>query len=189
MGYMNPTKTVFRWSDAEVRASDIASLERTPILTKEVYVDRPAAWLDSRHGADCLSPRETLGHLIEGEIGLWIPRARHILQSKEESPFEPFDVTVGNKISYQRSVEDLVDEFARLRAASLLELERLQINDLYLGKIGIHPKFGRVTLDELLSTWVAHDLYHLGQIFKAFAAPFQASIGPWQEFLNLPNFN
>ena len=179
----------FRWSDPEVRAADLTSLARTPILVKEIYQGRPDRWLDSRHGSECLSPREVLGHFIVLDTFGWLTRMRLILDSAEPQTFAPFDISSGHAISYEKRVEDLVAEFALLRANKVEELSELPLTDADLGKLGIHPKFGLVTLDQLISTWVAHDLYHLGQIFKSFAAPFQPSIGPWQEFLNLPQFN
>ena len=179
----------YRWCDLDLRAADIVSLTRTPILVKEIYRDRPDAWLDSRHAPDCLSPREVLGHFIVLDTYGWLTRMRLILDSTEPQAFVPFDVSSGNPISYEKSVEDLIAEFAELRSRNLEQLAELQLTDVALGKLGIHPKFGLVTLDQLISTWVAHDLYHLGQVFKSFAAPFQPFIGPWQEFLNLPQFN
>ena len=38
-----------------------------------------------------------------------------------------------------------------------------------LGRRGVHPTFGEVTLGQLLATWVVHDLNHLGQIVKTMA--------------------
>lgn len=179
----------YRWSEPAVRSADIASLARTPALVRAIVLDRTPEWLDSRHAGDCLSPRETLGHFIYCETNNWIPRVRHILESEEERPFQPFDVFGGNRISQERNVAALVQEFARLRHAGLKQLEQFQITDFDLGKTGLHPVLGPVTLDQLLATWVAHDLYHLGQIFKSFSAPFRSAIGPWQTILNLPQFN
>jgi len=167
----------------------MASLARTPALFREIIAGRPDSWLDSRHAEDSLSPREVLGHFIYGEEVDWMPRIRQILSSGQDHPFTPFDVYGGNAMSHERGVEDLLAEFETARRANLEELEGLGIAGADLGKTGIHPAFGVVTLDELLSTWVCHDLYHLGQIFKSFSAPFRDAIGPWQEFLNVPNFN
>lgn len=172
-----------------MRAGDVTSLSRTPILVKEIYQDRPESWLDSRHVPDCLSPREVLGHFIVLDTYGWLTRMRLILDSAEPQTFVPFDVSSGNAISHERSVDALIKEFATLRAGNLEMLSEIELTDAELGKQGIHPKFGLVTLDQLISTWVAHDLYHLGQVFKSFSVPFLPYIGPWQEFLNLPQFN
>ena len=52
-----------------------------------------------------------------------------------------------------------------------------------LDRRGVHPTFGEVTLGQLLATWVAHDLNHLGQIVKAMAKQYAHAVGPWREFL------
>jgi hypothetical protein len=52
-----------------------------------------------------------------------------------------------------------------------------------LGRRGIHPSFGEVTISQLLATWVVHDLNHLGQIVKTMAKQYTLAIGPWREFL------
>jgi hypothetical protein len=179
----------FRWADRAVRSGDVDSLARTPEIVRETLGLRLDAWLDARHISDGFSPREALGHMIHAEDENWIPRIRHILELGEGEPFKPFDVLGGNLMSHETGMPELIEAFADRRHASLEQLARLSITTDDLGKTGLHPAFGRVTLDQLLSTWVAHDLYHLGQIFKSFSAPFREAIGPWQEFLNLPNFN
>jgi hypothetical protein len=170
-----------------VLSSEFGSLRRTPSLLAEVVRGRPQEWMARRHRPDCLSPTEMLGHFIVGEQVDWMPRVRIILEFGESRPFEPFDVYSGNAIEGGPDV--LLAEFARLRERNVCDLERLNLTQEDLARTGIHPAFGRVTLDQLIATWVAHDLYHLGQIFKAFAAPLQPRIGPWQEYLNLPDFN
>lgn len=170
-------------------SEEIQSLRQTPRVLAAAVKDRPDEWLDSRHRPDRLSPREVLGHLVVGEQIDWVPRIRIILSHGESRPFDPFDVLAGNQMSRERSVGDLVKEFEVLRSANVTAVERLGLTRDDLSKAGTHPGLGRVTLDELMATWVSHDLYHLGQIFKSYAAPFQARVGPWQEFLNLPDFN
>jgi hypothetical protein len=168
-------------------ADEIRSLRRTPRLLAEVLEGRPDEWLDRRHRPDCLSPREVPSHFIVGEQVDWMPRVRIILEYGESRPFEPFDVYSGNEIA--GSQEALLEEFARLREANVLALQELNLTPEDLARTGTHPAFGRVTLDQLIATWVAHDLYHLGQILKAFASPLEGRIGPWQEYLHLPDFN
>jgi hypothetical protein len=52
-----------------------------------------------------------------------------------------------------------------------------------LGRRGVHPAFGEVTLGQLLATWVVHDLNHLGQIVKTMAKQYTRAVGPWRELL------
>ena len=66
-----------------------------------------------------------------------------------------------------------------------LELETLgslvEIEDL--GRRGVHPTFGEVTLEQLLATWVVHDLNHIGQIVKTMAKQYRQAVRPCSEFL------
>jgi hypothetical protein len=50
---------------------------------------------------------------------------------------------------------------------------------------GIHPAFGEVTMEQLLSTWVVHDLNHIHQIARVMAKQYQAEVGPWVEYLGV----
>jgi len=50
---------------------------------------------------------------------------------------------------------------------------------------GIHPTFGEVTLSQLLSTWVVHDLKHISQISRVMAKQYKAEVGPWIEYLRI----
>ena len=52
-------------------------------------------------------------------------------------------------------------------------------------RTGIHPKFGRVTLRQLLATWVAHDMDHLMQISRVLGKQLKDDVGPWTEFLRV----
>jgi hypothetical protein len=48
---------------------------------------------------------------------------------------------------------------------------------------GEHPELGPVTLRNLLATWVAHDLNHLGQIARVMAKQYRDAVGPWRQYL------
>lgn len=57
--------------------------------------------------------------------------------------------------------------------------------EIILSKKGIHPAFGEVTLSQLLSTWVVHDLNHIAQICRVMAKQYKAEVGPWIEYLKI----
>jgi hypothetical protein len=57
----------------------------------------------------------------------------------------------------------------------------LSVGDFRL--TGEHPTFGAVTAEQLLATWVAHDLGHLAQISRVMAKQYRDAVGPWQAFL------
>jgi len=40
-----------------------------------------------------------------------------------------------------------------------------------------------VTLSQLLSTWVVHDLGHVGQIVRVMAKQYDEAVGAWKAYL------
>jgi len=57
-----------------------------------------------------------------------------------------------------------------------------------LEKMGIHPKLGEVSLRNLLSTWVVHDLTHIAQITRVMAKQYTTEMGPWPQFFRILEF-
>src|SRR6185503_20153297 len=97
-------------------------------------------------GPDTFSPFDNIGHLIDGEETYWIPRARIILAGGPNPRFEPYDRFRHRERNAGRSLESLLEEFARLRAANLVVLESWQLTDSQLELRGEHPGLGPVTL-------------------------------------------
>jgi hypothetical protein len=56
-----------------------------------------------------------------------------------------------------------------------------------LDRRGRHPAFGPVTLRQLLSTWMAHDLDHVSQIARVIARQYSDEVGPWRAYLRIIN--
>ena len=79
----------------------------------------------------------------------------------------------------------LLDEFAALRRDSLKELSSLKLTDDDLDRRGTHPELGVVTLRQLISTWVAHDLDHVAQIARVLARQYSDEVGPWRAYLRV----
>lgn len=50
---------------------------------------------------------------------------------------------------------------------------------------GEHPALGRVTLRQLLASWVAHDLGHISQAYRVMAKQFRDAVGPWRAYLTI----
>jgi hypothetical protein len=166
-------------------AQAVAVLERTPRVLQEFLLGLPAPWLHGNEGPDTWSPSDVLAHLIGGEETDWIVRARIILARGPDRRFEPFDrVGAINRLKDRPSPE-LLQVFADLRARNLAELASWQLTPEQLELTGDHPEFGQVTLDQLLATWVVHDLGHLAQIARVMARQYQADVGPWQAYLSI----
>src|SRR5215471_18766394 len=157
--------------------SAVPMLERTPAVLRTLLAELPDQWTHVDEGAGTWSVCEVLAHLIHGENADWIPRVRHLMEWGERKPFPPFDRTFGFAERRERPVEELVEEFARLRRESLASLAALNLTRADLAREGRHSEFGRVTLAQHLSTWVAHDLTHLSQIVRVMAVQYREAVG------------
>jgi len=160
-----------------------AVLERTPHALRAMLAGLPPAWTDATEGPETWSPYVIVGHLVHGERTDWIPRARLILAQAAERRFAPFDRFAQLREGRGRPLAELLDEFARLRAESLATLAAWRLTDAQLALEGEHPEFGPVTLRQLLSTWVAHDLGHLAQTARVMAKQYREAVGPWRAYL------
>jgi hypothetical protein len=161
----------------------LAILARTPATLDAWLRDLPETWSQVNEGGDSWSPFDVLGHLVHGERTDWIPRARIILEHGPARTFAPFDHLGHRSASRGRTLPELLDEFATLRAASLDALRSLALGAADLTRAGRHPDLGIVTLEQLLATWVVHDLGHLGQIARVLAKQYAEAVGPWRAYL------
>jgi hypothetical protein len=112
-----------------------------------------------------------------------MPRARLILSGAEQRRFKPFDRFRHLTRNRGRTLESLLDEFTRLRQANLVALQALRLTPAQLELPGEHPDLGVVTLAQLLSTWVAHDLGHIAQVARVMAKQCTTEVGPWRAYL------
>ena len=160
-------------------------LRRTPRTLDALLRGLPADWIDATEGPDTWSPYVVVGHLIHGERTDWIPRARIVLDQRADRRFAPYDRFAQFRESEGKSLEQLLDEFAALRAANLATLEGWHLTDRDLSLTGEHPEFGPVTLRQLLATWVAHDLAHLVQTARVMAKQYRDAVGPWRAYLSV----
>lgn len=160
-------------------------LSRTPTVLRAMLSGLSSDWTKHNEGENTWSPFDVIGHLIHGEEADWIPRAQIILEFGEARAFEPFDRHAQFEASKGKTLEELLDTFAALRRANLDTLHQLQLTAEDWQKPGMHPALGRVTLGELLATWVAHDLDHIVQIARTMARQYSDAVGPWQAYLSV----
>lgn len=163
----------------------ISLLARTPAALNALLRDLPDTWTQRNEGDKTWSAYDIVGHLIHGELTDWLPRARRILESGESKPFDRFDRFAQERESQGKSLGDLLDEFARLRAKNLDELRAMNLQPQDIEKRGRHPVLGVVTLSQLLATWPAHDLTHLHQLSRVMAYQYKQAVGPWTKFLGV----
>lgn len=163
----------------------IEVLERTPAVLDALLRGLPRVWIRATEGPGTWSPYDVLGHLIHGERADWIPRLAIILEQGTSRPFDPFDREAQFRESGDRPLEELLDEFARLRRENVEHLRRRELSDEQLGREGMHPALGRVTARQLLATWTAHDLGHVVQISRTMARRYRPDVGPWAEYMGV----
>ncbi|HEX6307725.1 MAG TPA: DinB family protein [Longimicrobiales bacterium] len=161
----------------------IAVLERTPSVFRALLEGLPDTWTRANEGADTFTAFDNVGHVIHGERADWIPRARIILEQGASRRFEPFDRFAHIRESEGRTMSELLDELARLRAGNVATLRSWNLSDRELALEGEHPALGLVTLRQLLAAWVAHDLGHLAQTARVMAKRYQEAVGPWRAYL------
>jgi len=159
-------------------------LERTPAVLRALLQGLSPDWTNANEGPDTWSPYDVVGHLIHGERADWMTRVNIILQPGGGT-FHTFDRFAQFRESQGKSLSQLLDEFAAARRDSLAALRALALTDTDLDKTGTHPKFGAVTLRQLLSTWVAHDMDHLMQISRVLGKQLKDDVGPWTEYLRV----
>jgi hypothetical protein len=166
-------------------ADTIALLSRTPATLDALLRGMPNIWAHSNEGRDTWNAFDIVGHLVAGERTDWMPRLRILLEQGEARAFDPFDRFAQSRESQGKSLEQLLDEFARLRKENLTALEALNLQPQDLTRRGRHPAFGTVTLSQLLATWAVHDLTHLHQLSRVMARQYRDAVGPWSVYLGV----
>ncbi len=166
-------------------AEALPILQRTPAVLRALLAGLPDAWIQAHEGDGTWNPYDVVGHMTHGERSDWIPRVEHLLQHGDAVPFKPFDREAMFEESKGKSLQALLDEFETERRTSLQRLAELNLSDADLARTGRHPHFGVVTLSQLLSTWVVHDLTHLSQIVRVMAHQYAVAVGPWEAYLSI----
>jgi hypothetical protein len=166
-------------------AEAVALLGRTPASLDALLRGLPDVWVRSGEGENTWNAFEILGHLNFVERTDWMCRVRIILEHGESRPFDPVDRQAQLREGLDQSLEQRLDEFARLRTESLEALKALDLKVEDLDRRGWHPAFGIVTLSQLLATWAAHDLSHLHQLSRVMAYQYRDAVGPWKAYLGV----
>ena len=161
-----------------------AVLERTPVTLSAMLDGLPDIWTQATEGEGTWSPYDVIGHLIHGERTDWIPRAQHILAG-DPTPFIPFNRAAQFTESRSQTLPELLETFAQLRNENVTTLRAMNLTDSDLDRQGLHPELGKVTLRQLLATWVVHDLDHVTQIARTMAKAYTNETGPWIEYLSI----
>ncbi len=160
-------------------------LSQTPATVKSLLENLSEDWTVKNEISENWSPFDVVGHFIHGEETDWIPRAEIILAQGENLTFVPFDRFAQFEKSKGNSLSELIETFAELRRKNLETLQSWELTEEQLNLKGIHPELGEVNLEQLLATWVVHDLTHIRQIVIVLAQKYSENVGVWREYLSI----
>ncbi|HEY0048305.1 MAG TPA: DinB family protein [Pyrinomonadaceae bacterium] len=160
-------------------------LSQTPSVLTSLLGNLSGEWTMNKEDAESWSAFDVVGHFIHAEETDWIPRAEIILAQGENPIFEPFDRFAQFERSKGKTLSELLETFAALRGRSIAALRGMNITPDQLKLKGIHPELGEVNLEQLLATWVVHDLTHIRQIVTVMAQKYSENVGAWKEYLSI----
>lgn len=158
------------------------TLAATPSRLRDLVLATPTIVFDAPPAADEWSPRQVLDHLVQVEAEVFPSRIEAFVSGEDTMPDvsnHPFDPDATG--------DDLVARFASLREAAVAQVRALAPDDL--DRHMTHATYGDVTLEQMLTYFVAHDLNHLIQIERAIMQPLIPETGPWRpgiESMSMP---
>jgi uncharacterized damage-inducible protein DinB len=161
-------------------------LGNTPNVVIALLQNLSDDWVNCKEGEDTWSVKEVVAHLIHCEETDWLPRMRIILNSPEIA-FNPIDMQAHFSIANNNSINEMLVKFKQLRQIVIKELKDKNLRENDLLKKGIHPIIGEGSLQQLIATWVAHDLSHKAQIARIMAKQNKELVGGFKQYLKILN--
>ncbi|MCE7735610.1 MAG: DinB family protein [Candidatus Heimdallarchaeota archaeon] len=163
----------------------IEILQRTPRILSDILENLSETWVSVNEGDNTWNPFDIVGHFIHGDQTDWVTRAKVILSDQEDKKFDSFDRFAQFENSKNKKLSELLTEFTTIREQKIKELEGLHISESDLKSIGNHPELGSVNLQQLIATWVVHDMSHLAHILRIMANQYRNEVGPWIDYLRI----
>lgn len=152
-------------------------LSTTPERWQRLVSTLPDDLLTRVPAAGEWSALNCLQHLLDAERSLFPVRFQAFLAGRD---FEAYDPRKPHPDLASQTPEQLAAAFAQHRQESLVLIDNVRDGDLR--RTVQHPRFGTVTLTQLLHTWAGHDLMHTVQAERALMQHFMSGCGPWRAF-------
>jgi len=146
-------------------------------VAEEAAVKKPAP--------DRWSIAEVLEHLAHVEGHVFRARMEQILaqDGAEVLPYDEKEYDAAGAYSGNEPEESFA-HWEEQREEAIEVIRKLDATKLV--RTGVHPTLGRFTLENLLNTWVCHDLGHVRQITELVRAmAFVGETGPFQAHYKL----
>jgi hypothetical protein len=147
------------------RAERLERLGRTAHELDQTIVDRPEAVLCRRPDEKNWAPKEVVCHLRDTEEFFML--RFQTLAAAHEPPLVPADPERwAEDRQYIRSdAIEAARAFRRRREECLAHLRGL--SDVQWTRAGLHPTYGRMTVEDVANLMVWHDANHLDQLQRA----------------------
>ena len=162
-------------------------IEPTPNALIALLSNLSDDWTTNNEGGNTWTVKETVAHLIVCEATNWLPRARTILSKASCKTFEQINMNEHFEMASSNSLHDLLVRFRDLRIISLNELKSFDLRETDFSKTANHPVIGVVSLQELIASWVTHDLSHIAQIARIMARQSSGLVGNFKNYLRILN--
>lgn len=165
----------------------IQVLNNTPDVLLALLHDLDEEWTNKNEGENTWTAKEVLAHLIVLEETGWLPRVKVILNSGAGEKLAPINMESHFDLAKNTTLEELLSKFRAIRQHQLKELSGLHLSESDFQKTAEHPVLGTITVQQIIATWVTHDLTHTAQISRVMAKQYINAIGPFVKFLNRLN--
>jgi uncharacterized damage-inducible protein DinB len=156
----------------------IQNLEKNGELILKLFTDISEEDAQWKPAPEKWSLLEILNHLCDEEREDFRQRLKLVLENPEKDwpPIDP-QSWVSVRGYKDRKLGKSLDVFRNERAASLEWLKSLTSPPWSNERK--HPNFGAIKAGDLLASWVAHDLRHIGQISNTLLAFVSENIHPY----------
>ena len=161
----------------------LGMLEATPDILRALMSEMSeddALW---KPAPDRFSVAEALAHLSHAEARCY--RARlDLITARDEPAIQGYDPQNYLDLYAQADPADAFDHFEEQRETNLEFLRGLPASAA--GRRAMHPKWGVITLGQMLHEWALHDLGHIRQVAELVRArKFLPGAGPFAAFYHL----
>lgn len=140
--------------------------------------------MQSRPAPQKWSVQEVLAHLDDVEEVGMRARVAAMLEHEEPQLFSFDQEARAKELGYStRDAKKSLASLSRQRQANLRFLRKIRPSQMK--RSGVHPKVGKITVEELVTEWAFHDLGHLKQVLEIKRFALYPKIGNMRAFYHL----
>lgn len=141
----------------------VAALAESPEWAAARLAGRQSDFVRTRPAADRWSAHEIVGHLLDADAAVYLPRLERLL-AEELPACADMDVAAAERIAAHARLEtgELLERWQSTRALLVSRLAPLGRREW--ARAGVHSLRGPFTLAGMVREWVEHDLAHRRQL-------------------------